>query len=117
METNNIARANAYYTLVGERDVEGIKKYLHPDVEFYSPLSSCKGKEAVIKATTGFMNSFKSLAIRAKFGADDQAIIIYDVDIPGIAKDFPGASLLSFQDGLIIKIELFFDASSFRERK
>ena len=117
MENNNVARAEAYYTLVGQKDGEGIKKYLHPDVEFYGPLSNSKGKDAVVKATTGFMNTFKSLSIRAQFGAEDQAIIVYDVDIPGIAKDFPGASLLTFRDGLIVRIELFFDASNFREKK
>ena len=116
METNNVARAEAYYTLVGKRNVEGIKKYLHCDVEFLSPLATSKGKEAVVKATTGFMNTFKSLSIRAKFGADDQAMIVYDVDIPGIAKDFSGASLLTFRDGLIVRIELFFDASQFRQK-
>ncbi len=114
MENMNLARAEAYYTLVGKKDVEGIKQYLHPDVKFSSPLSTCNGKDAVVKATTGFMNTFKSLSIRAQFGAEDQAVIVYDVDIPGIAKDFPGVSLLTFNDGLIARIELFFDASSFR---
>lgn len=117
MENNSMARAHAYYTLVGEKDVEGIKQYLHPDVKFSSPLSSCQGKDAVVKATTGFMNTFKSLSIRAKFGSEDQAIIVYDVDIPGIAQDFSGVSLVTFDDGLIAKIELFFDASSFRASK
>ena len=44
-------------------------------------------------------------------------MIVYDVDIPGIAKSFPGASLLSFRDGLIVRIELFFDGSRFVEKK
>jgi len=109
-----MTRAHAYYTRVGQKDVEGIKQYLHPDVEFSSPLSSCQGKDAVVKATTGFMNTFKSLSIRAQFGAEDQAVIVYDVDIPGVSKDFPGVSLMTFRDGLIARIELFFDASNFR---
>jgi hypothetical protein len=117
METNNVARAEAYYTLVGQKNVEGIAQCLHPDVEFYGPLSTAKGKDAVVKATSGFMNAFKSLAIRAKFGSGDQAMIVYDTDIPGISKEFPGASLLTFHDGLIVRIELFFDASGFREKK
>lgn len=117
MQTNNTALAQAYYTLVGQKNVEGIKKYLHADVEFSGPLSTAKGKEAVVKATSGFMNAFKSLAIRAKFGSGDQAVIIYDTDIPGISNNFPGASLLTFKEGLIVKIELFFDASLFREKK
>ena len=37
-------------------------------------------------------------------------MIVYNTDIPGIAKEFPGASLLSFRDGLIVRIELFFDS-------
>lgn len=43
--------------------------------------------------------------------------MIYDVDIPGVAEKFPGASLLTFQEGLIIKIELFYDGSPFSQKK
>jgi hypothetical protein len=116
VEANTAARAEEYYKLVGEKNGEGIKKYLHPDVQFYGPLATLKGKDAVIGATSNFMKSFTSLTIRAKFGAKDQAMIVYDVDIPGIAKDFPGASLLTFCDGLIIRIQLFYDGSRFVEK-
>ncbi len=115
MENNNVARAHAYYTLVGQKNVEGIAEFLHPDVEFYGPLSTAKGKEAVVKATSGFMTAFKSLEIRAQFGDGDQAMIVYYTDIPGISPEFPGASWLQFRDGLIIRIQLFFDASGFRK--
>ena len=117
METNNVALAEEYYKFVGEKNVEGIKKFLHPDVEFYGPLATLKGKEAVIEATSNFMNMFKSLKIRAKFGAGDQAMIVYDVDIPEIMEGSPGASLLSFRDGLIVRVELFYDGSPFVEKK
>lgn len=117
MEKNNLKLAEEYYNLVGEKNAEGIKKYLHSDVEFYSPLATLKGKEAVILATSHFMNAFTSLTIRAKFGAKDQAMIVYDSDIPGIANGFPGASLLSFRDGLIDRIELFHDGSRFVEKR
>jgi len=60
---------------------------------------------------------FKSLKIRAKFGAGEQAMIVYDVDIPGIMEAFPGASLLNFRDGQIVRIELFYDGSHFAEKK
>ncbi len=63
------------------------------------------------------MNMIESLTIRTKFGAEDQAMIVYDVDIPGIAKGFPGALLLSFCDGLIVRIDLFYDGSCFLEKK
>jgi SnoaL-like domain len=116
MEKDNVIRAEEYYTLVGEKNAEGIKNYLDSNVEFKGPLATLKGREAVITATNNFMNMFKSLKIRAKFGAGHQAMLVYDIDIPGIAKDFPGASLLSFREGLIVKIELFYDGSRFVEK-
>lgn len=117
MEKNNLARAEEYYTLVGEKNAEGVKNFLHPDVEFYGPLATLKGKKAVFEATSNFMNAFKSLAIRAKFSAGEQGMIVYDVDLPGIAKVFPGASLLNFRDGLIVRIELFYDGGRVVEKK
>ncbi len=117
MKTNHVERAEEYYTLVGEKNVEGIKKYLHTDVEFFGPMATLRGKEAVLEATTNYMKIFNSLTIRAKFGAKEQAMIVYDVDIPGIRKDFPGAVLLTFCDELIVKIELFYDSAAFQEKK
>lgn len=113
MATNNMVKAEEYYKLIGAKNEEGIKKYLDSDVEFYSPLATLKGKEAVAETTAKFMNAFKSLKIRAKFGSEDQAMIVYDVDIPGVADNFPGASLLTFRNDLIVRIELFHDASHF----
>jgi hypothetical protein len=117
METNYAMRGEEYYQQVAQKNPESIKKYLHPEVEFYGPLATLKGKEAVLEATRNFMNAFTSLTIRTKFCAGDQAMIVYNSDIPGIAKDFPGASLLTFREGLIVKIELFYDGSRFTEKK
>lgn len=117
METKNVALAEQYYKLVGEKNREGIKKFLDPQVEFYGPLATLKGKEATFQATSNYMNMIESLTIRAKFGAADQAMIVYDVDIPGIAKDFPAAVLLSFRDELIVRIELFCDGSRIIEKR
>ena len=108
-------KAEEYYKLIGEKNVEGIKKYLDLDVEFFSPLATLKGREAVLGATSNFMNAIASLEIRAKFDSGDQAMIVYDVDFPGIARKFPGASLLTFRNNLIVRIELFHDASHFKK--
>lgn len=111
-----LERAEAYYKLVSEKNGEGIQKFLHPDVEFSSPLASIKGREAVVEATSHFMKAFSSLKIRAKLSGENQAMIVYDTDFPGIATNFPGASLLTFRDGLIVKIELFLDGSLFKKK-
>lgn len=113
MAMNNGMKAEEYYKLIGEKKVEGIKNYLDHDVEFYSPLATLKGREAVVEATGNFMNAIASLKIRAKFDSGDQAMIVYDVDFPGLSSNFPGASLLTFRNNLIMRIELFHDASRF----
>jgi hypothetical protein len=110
---SNKIKAEAYYRLIGENNVEEIKQYLDSEVEFFSPLEALKGKEAVLRATGNFMNAIASLKIRAKFESGDQAMIVYDVEFPGVAKNLPGASLLTFHNNLIVRIELFHDASGF----
>ncbi len=100
----------AYYTALGEKNIEAVKEYLHPDIQFTDPQEKVIGREAVLKAATGFTGIFKTLTIRAKFGSEHQAMIVYDVEIPGLAKNLHAASLLSFREGLISKIELFYDS-------
>lgn len=117
MKNTCLTQAEEYYTLVGAKQVEAIKKYLHPDVEFYGPMATLKGKEAVVEATHNFMKMFSTLTIRAKFGAQDEAMMVYDLDIPGISNAFPGASFMRFKEGLIVKIQLFYDASRFLDKK
>lgn len=117
MKKESMLHGEEYYTLVGQKNVEGVKNYLHPEVEFYGPLASLKGRDAVVKATSHFMSQFKSLTIRAKFGNTDQALLVYDLDIPGISSSFPGASMLTFQDDLIVRIDLFYDGSRFLQKR
>ena len=109
--------AVAYYTALGKKDLEEVKQYLHSNIHFTDPQEQVVGKEAVLKAAAGFSAIFKSLTIRAQFGSQNQAVIIYDVEIPGFAKPLRAASHLSFQDGLISKIDLIYDTRCFMEKK
>ncbi len=117
MQTNAMKHAEAYYTLVGKKDREGVKKYLHPHVAFYGPLATLQGKDAVLTATCNFMKTITSLKIRHVFGENEMAMVVYDTDILGIQNGFPGASLLQFIGDEIVRIELFYDASRFVEKK
>ncbi len=114
MSKNNMSLAEAYYTAVAERDFAEVEKYLHPDVQFIAPLAKMKGKEAVMEATKQFASFFKSLKIRAKLDAGDQAVIVYDLECP--VGDLSAAVLLTFQEGLVSKLELFYDARPFEKR-
>ncbi len=114
--TDTQAKAVAYYTALGEKNIEAVKDYLHPDIQFSDPQEKVIGKEAVLKAAKGFTTIFKALTIRAKFGSKDQAMIVYDVEIPSLAKNLQAASLLSFREGLISKIELFYNLSALQKK-
>jgi hypothetical protein len=115
MKTDTKALGVAYYTALGEKNIEAVKECLHPDVQFSDPQEKVIGREAVLKAAEGFMRIFKTLTIRTPFGGDHQAMIVYEVEIPGFPKKLKAASLLSFQDGLISRIELFYDTKGLRE--
>lgn len=108
--------AVAYYTALGKKNLDEVKKYVHPNIQFTDPQEIVVGKEAFLKAAEGFMKIFKTLTIRAKFSSEDQAMIVYDVEIPNFSKNLRAASLLNIQDGLISKIELIYDTGCFKNR-
>lgn len=113
MKENHVASAEAYYTAMGDKNVAGMGKYLHPDVRFFSPLGDLIGKEAVLEALKKATTLFKALTIRAKFDSGDQALLVYNLDFPAPIGSIPTSSLMTFQAGLIAKIELFYDGRPF----
>jgi hypothetical protein len=100
-----------------QKNLDEVKKYLHPEIQFTDPQEKVMGREAVLKAAQGFTCIFKTLTIHAKFASEDQAMIVYDVEIPGFTKNLRAASLLSFKEGLISKIDLIYDSRCFLEEK
>ena len=99
---------------MGKKDIEAVQEFLHPDIQFIDPKEKVVGKIAVLKAAKGFMSIFKSLTIRVSFGSEDQAMVVYDLEIMGFIKTLQAASLLSFEGNLISKIELFYDSGLFQ---
>lgn len=110
MKRDTIAAATAYYTALSRKNLPEVKACLHPNVQFSDPQETLIGREAVLRAAQGFTGVFKSLTIRTQFGTEEQAMIVYEVEIPGLSQKLQAASLLSFQEGLISKIELFYDS-------
>ena len=115
--TDTKAMAATYYTALGEKNIQAVKECLHPDVQFSDPQEKVLGRENVLKAAEGFTRIFETLTIRAKFGSEDQAVIVYEVKIPGLSKNLTAASLLIFREGLISKIELIYDTRCFTEKE
>jgi hypothetical protein len=110
--TQNASIAEAYYKAFGEKNFAEMEKYLGDNVQFVAPLDSLSGKQSVMEAAKGFANAFKTIKVRAKFGSMDQAAIVYDLELPTTGV-FSSTALLTFHEGLITKIELFYDARPF----
>lgn len=112
-----VTTAEAYYTALGNKNIEEVCEYLHPDIQFADPQEKVVGKEAVLAAAKNFTKIFKALSIHAKFGSENQAVVIYDLEMPTWSSPLRAASLLSFQEGLISKIELIYNMQGFVEEK
>lgn len=110
---DNIAVAEIYYTAWGEKDIARMERFLHPNVQLITPLEETVivGKEAILERLKKGAAFFKALKIRAKFGSGNQTLLVIDLEYPAPMGNLRSASLMTFQEGLISKIELFFDTS------
>ena len=117
MSEKNIALALAYYTAIINKNLVEVEKYLHPDIQLISPLATINGKEAVLKSINGFMQMIKGLTIRAQFGNENQAILVYDLDCPAPIGIVRATALITVKNDLILSNELFYDARPFEVKK
>ena len=109
--------AETFYNAMSKKNINVLEQYVHPDVQFITPMAKLHGKQAYLEAVKNFGAFFQSLTIRATFGEGDQAMVVYDTNFPTPIGKLPGAALMSFQGGLISRIELFHDTSPFNMLK
>ncbi len=117
MSEKHLFVAESYYTAMNKKDIESMEKMLHPDILFIGPLAELQGKEAVLKAIKGFTTAFKGLKIRGKFHDDNQVMLAIDTEFPEPIGNLRTASLLTIDDGLIARIELFYDSRVVESKK
>ena len=116
MSEKNIASAVAYYQAMNNKDLSVMERYLHPEVRLISPLVDVTGKDEVLNALKHLLNFFNKLTIRAQFGDGDRVMLAYDLEFPAPIGLSRAAVLFTFQEGLIIRYELFFDARPFEKK-
>jgi ketosteroid isomerase-like protein len=109
-KNNNMAVAEKYYAALARKDLTEMAQYLHPDVEFISPLATLQGKQAYLKAAKGFAEAIVTITVRGIFGDDNQVMMAYDTLFPEPIGHFATASLITFEDGLMRKLEFFYDS-------
>jgi ketosteroid isomerase-like protein len=115
MSEKNIATAVAYYQAMNNKDLSVMEKCLHSEVRLIGPLADLTGKDAVLNSVKHLIAVFNKLTIRAQFGAGDRVMLAYDIDFPAPMGVSRAAVLFTFQDGLIIRYELFFDSRPFEK--
>jgi ketosteroid isomerase-like protein len=115
MNQNILASAEAYLRAWDSKDLAEISKYLHPDVRFIGPMAEVTGKEPVLVSSKRMFPLMQNLKVRATFRSGDQVMAAYDFICGEPIGTCRTAELMTFQDGLIARIELFFDARPFEK--
>ena len=105
--------AETFYKTLGNKSIPSLGQYLHGDIHFIGPMEEMRGKDNYLTAAKSFSDMFKSLNIRAVFSSENQAVVIYDLEFPGGSECTRSASLMTFDDEVITKIELFYDSHPF----
>lgn len=114
---NALKSAENYYNAMLAKDFDKMACYLHDNVHFIGPLAEMQGKDAVVTAAKNFGGILQDIQIRSRFAAGDQIMFAYDMVVPAPIGKFRAAVLMEFTDRLISKIELFYDARPFEEKK
>jgi ketosteroid isomerase-like protein len=110
---SGIDKAVAYYQAMNRKDLTEMGRHLHPDIHLVTPMENLTGRQSVLDAAQRLLPAIKNIEVRAHFGHDNQAMLVYDMDFGEPLGVCRTAALITFKDGLIVRNELFFDARPF----
>ena len=116
-KNDNILIAENYYKAMLAKDFPKMASYLHDNVHFVGPLAEMHSKDAIFTAAKNFGAILQDIQIRSRFSSGNQIMFAYDMIVPAPIGKFRAAALMEFINFLICKIELFYDASPFQEKK
>lgn len=114
---DNLTSAESYYNAMLAKDFDNMASYLACNVHFIGPLAEMHGKEAVVLAAKNFGGILQDIQIRSRFAGHNQIMFAYDMIVPAPICKFRAAVRMEFTNKLISKIELFYDARPFEEKK
>lgn len=115
MTQSNAALAEAYYKAMNDKDLPAMARHLHPNVRLVTPMEDLTGRDAVLEAVKRLLGFIQSVEVQARFDSRNQAMLAYNMHFAEPAGLCRAAALMTFQDGLIVRNELFFDASPFKK--
>ncbi|MBP9877374.1 MAG: nuclear transport factor 2 family protein [Alphaproteobacteria bacterium] len=114
---NYLAVVEAYYGYMLQKNFTAMGACLHPDVHFIGPLAELSGRDAVVEAAKRLSQMLADIHIRAKFATGDQIMLAYDFIFSGSIGKLRASVLMDFRDQQISKIELFYDARPFEDKR
>lgn len=114
--SNNLKIAENYYRQMLAQNFDTMAECLHPDIDFIGPLAQMKGRENVAEAAANLGKILNGIEIRSRFSDGNQIMFAYDLLFPEPIGKLRAAVLMDFKDGLISRIELFYDARPFEQR-
>ncbi len=114
LENKIIARS--YYTAMADKNIIGVEKYLDDNVVFVAPLATVVGKELFLERVQEFFSYSATITIRSVFGSYAQGMVVFSLHYPAPIGIVEVAALLDIQDGLITRIELFYDGRLFENK-
>lgn len=115
--TDNLSLAESYYNAMLAKDFDKMASFLHDNVHFIGPLAEMHGKEPIVTAAKNFGGILQDIQIRSRFAGGNQIMFAYDMIVPAPIGEFRAAVLMKLMDRRISKIELFYDASPFQEKR
>lgn len=108
--------ALAYHHAWSTGDFDRAMTHIATDITCQAPAGTMKGADAF----RAFMEPFSRIAtrveLRAAFGDDDTAVVVYDTDTVPV-KDAPGAEWVTVEDGRITHMRIIFDRLPFEEAR
>lgn len=102
----------AYGEAMANKDVETIMKIAADDIVCVSPIGKTTGAAAFRGFQEGFARMIKRLDIRAAYGDETQAVLVYAVETHPVPHSVV-AELIQVKDGKIASTQVIYDATPY----
>src|SRR5665213_2193095 len=115
MTASTLDLATSYLSAWGRKDVAAIAQHLDPDVHFKGPMTDVTGRDRVVASTERILPMLQAFIVRSTFVSGDRAMFAYDFVCHPPIGTCRTAELVTFVNGLVKSIELFYDARPFEK--
>ncbi len=111
-ETKVIEIAVAYHRAWTTGDWDSAEEHLAGDILCHAPSGTMEGKDAVRSFMKPFADSLTASTLLAAYGADHEALIMYDTANRSVSSA-PAAELYRIENDHIVQIRIIFDRLPF----